>query len=166
MKKFLYYFLSAFMGVVVAYPIAVFAQDSLNLTLPTSFDFTSSPVISLNTSNMVVSTIIALVVGYLSPYLPFISKIDKTAFRVAAAIIPALIVVSIFGFKGDALNVFMSVVWGLFSANTAHSSTIKPIGEALELPFFLPPTEESVTDEEAEATEAMIKRQKKSKLDL
>jgi hypothetical protein len=153
MKKYIFFVLT-----IIAYPIAVFAQDSLNLTVPKNFDF-STPYVALSTSNMIVSTLIALIVGYLSPYIPFIQRIDKTALRVASIIIPALIVVSIFGFKGDAMTVFMTTVWGLFSANSTHMYALQPIGEALELPYFMPKGE-AVTDEEAEVTNAMIKSEK------
>jgi hypothetical protein len=147
MKKIAFILLAIIVTLGGGYPIAVFAQDTIKL--PTTFNFDwSTPQTALTAANFIVSTLIALAVGYLSPYVPFIQKIDKTALRVASIIIPALVVVSIFGFKGDAMQVFLMTLWGLFSANSLHKSTIKPIGKALELPFFM---DAEVVDEEAEA---------------
>ena len=162
MKKiFSYCLLAFFFSAAVLYPAIVFCNDSLSLTLPLSFDF-SSPAVALKSSNLIISTLIALVVGYLSPYIPFINRIDKTAWRVAAIIIPALVVVAIFGFKGDAFTVFITTIWGLFSANSTHMYAIKPVGKSLNLPFFV----ENESQEEKEAVKKMKNKAVRSKMDL
>ena len=113
------------MLLMVFIPFALLAQDSLSVTIPYHFDF-SNPNIALQTSDLIVTTLISILSGYLSPYIPFIRNIKDKELKVAATIIPIIVVICIFGYDQNIQSIAITTTLSLFSANKTHDDK-KPV---------------------------------------
>lgn len=116
------------MLLVVVSSVSMIAQsDSVHLTLPVKFDFTTIAT-SYQTGQLIANALIVLVAGYLSPYIPFIRNMTKVTKRVLVTVIPLLIVVGVFGFGNDVKTLLFQVFGGLITGSLVYDKVLEPIG--------------------------------------
>jgi hypothetical protein len=115
-------------GLFLLFATYMVAQtDSIGVSFPQKFDFSNLSA-AYNTGQWIISTVLALAMGYLSAYVPFLKNISNTGKRVIVAVVPLLIVVALFGFGNDVKTMIFNVLAGLITGNMVYDKVMEPLG--------------------------------------
>lgn len=121
---------------IIVLPFDSIAQDSVRVSLPAQFDF-STITATYQTGQTIINTLIVLGVGYLSPYIPFVKNLSSASRRVLIAVLPILIVIGLFGFNNDVKMLLFQVFGSIITGGLVYDKVLQPIGLSTPKPILI-----------------------------